>query len=190
MQYSSESEFAVCNLASIGLPSFVCRDKQFDFDALHKAVKVVVVNLNIIMDSNFYPVPEAKTSNERHRAIGVGVQGLADTFILMGFPYGSKESKDLNIAIFETMYHAALESSNELASVDGSYPTWYGSPASMGLLQYDLWGIEPSDRFDWGSLKRKITLTGLRNSMFIAPMPTAGTSQIFGFSECFDANIK
>ncbi|OCB89086.1 hypothetical protein A7U60_g3769 [Sanghuangporus baumii] len=185
IEYSAPDETAVCNLASIALPSFI-RGNKYDFQKLHDVAKVVTFNLNRIIDVNYYPVPEARNSNTRHRPIGIGVQGLADTFMALRLPFDSPEARKLNIQIFETIYHAALESSSEMAVAEGPYSTWEGSPASQGKLQYDFWGVEPSDLWDWKSLKEKIAATGLRNSLLLAPMPTASTSQILGFNECFE----
>ncbi|KDQ09906.1 hypothetical protein BOTBODRAFT_36721 [Botryobasidium botryosum FD-172 SS1] len=185
VEYSSPEEVAVCNLASMALPSFI-RDGKYDFAKLHEVVKVVVFNLNRIIDVNYYPVPEARRSNMRHRPIGVGVQGLADAFMALRLPFESLEAKRLNIQIFETIYHAALEASSEMAESEGPYETYQGSPASQGQLQYDLWGVTPTDLWDWAAIKEKIARTGLRNSLLVAPMPTASTSQILGFNECFE----
>ena len=185
IEYSSPDETAVCNLASLALPSFI-RGKKYDFQKLHDVAKVVTFNLNRIIDVNYYPVPEARRSNMRHRPIGIGVQGLADTFMALRLPFDSPEARELNIKIFETIYHAALEASCEIAEKDGSYETWVGSPAQQGKLQYDLWGVVPSDLWDWATLKDKIARHGLRNSLLLAPMPTASTSQILGFNECFE----
>ncbi|KZO92657.1 ribonucleotide reductase alpha subunit [Calocera viscosa TUFC12733] len=185
MEYSAPDEVAVCNLASIALPSFI-QDGQYDFEKLHAIAKVVAFNLNRIIDVNYYPVPEARRSNMRHRPIGVGVQGLADAFMALRMPFDSPEARQLNRDIFETIYHAALEASNEMAESDGPYETFEGSPASRGELQFDLWGVAPSERWDWPLLKEKIRRTGLRNSLLLAPMPTASTSQILGFNECFE----
>ncbi|EJU03292.1 ribonucleotide reductase alpha subunit [Dacryopinax primogenitus] len=185
MEYSAPDEVAVCNLASIALPSFI-QDGQYDFEKLHAVAKVVAFNLNRIIDVNYYPVPEARRSNMRHRPIGVGVQGLADAFMALRMPFDSPEARQLNRDIFETIYHAALEASNEMAETDGAYETFEGSPASRGELQFDLWGVMPSDRWDWAGLKEKISRTGLRNSLLLAPMPTASTSQILGNNECFE----
>lgn len=185
IEYSSPEETAVCNLASLALPTYI-RDGVYDFQKLHDVTKVVAYNLNKIIDVNYYPVPEARTSNMRHRPIGVGVQGLADTFMALRMPFDSPEAKALNIQIFETIYHAALEASSELAARDGFYETWTGSPAQLGQLQYDMWGVTPTNLWDWASLKAKIARTGLRNSLLCAPMPTASTSQILGNNECFE----
>ena len=185
IEYSAPDETAVCNLASLALPTFIVNG-QYDFQKLHDVTKVVTYNLNRIIDVNYYPIPEARRSNFRHRPIGVGVQGLADAFMALRMPFDSPEAKEFNIQIFETIYHAALEASSELAERDGPYETWMGSPAQLGQLQYDLWGVTPTDLWDWASLKEKIARTGLRNSLLVAPMPTASTSQILGNNECFE----
>ena len=187
VQYSDYKETAVCNLASIALPTFVDQStKKFDYDKLHEVTKVVTNNLNRVIDINYYPTEKTKRSNMRHRPIGIGVQGLADTFILMDIPFHSDEAKEVNKLIFETIYHAALERSNELSIKENNYETFWGSPASRGILQFDMWGVEPSNRYDWASLKGSIVKHGLRNSLLVAPMPTASTSQILGFNECFE----
>ncbi|WP_235299007.1 ribonucleoside-diphosphate reductase subunit alpha [Portibacter marinus] len=186
LEYTSKDEVAVCNLASLALPKFVKEDATFDFDKLYEITRVVTRNLNKVIDINYYPIPEAKNSNMRHRPIGIGVQGLADAFIKMRYPFDSKEAKQLNKDIFETIYFAACTESNVLAAKEGSYETYEGSPASQGELQYDLWGVEPSDRWDWAGLKKNIKKNGLRNSLLVAPMPTASTSQILGNNECFE----
>lgn len=187
IEYSAPDEVAVCNLASIALPTFIDQaTKTYDFKKLHGVAKVICGNLNRIIDVNYYPVEEARRSNLRHRPIGIGVQGLADAFMIMGYPFDSPEAKRLNVQIFETIYHAALERSCELAQRDGTYATYEGSPASQGELQYDLWGVTPSDLWDWATLKASIAQHGLRNSLLLAPMPTASTSQILGFNECFE----
>ena len=222
LEYSDDKETAVCNLASIGLPSFVNENtKQFDYDKLHKVTKVITNNLNKVIDINFYPTPKTERSNMLHRPIGIGVQGLADTFILMDIPFHSDEGKKVNKLIFETIYHAALEKSNEIAisikerylsQVElcdhtvlyemkytnglkhslkpchiGAYQSFEESPASKGILQFDMWGVEPTPgRYDWSALKQSIVDNGLRNSLLVAPMPTASTSQILGFNECFE----
>lgn len=185
VEYSAPDEVAVCNLASIALPTFIT-DGVYDFQKLHDVTKVVTRNLNKIIDVNFYPVEEARRSNFRHRPIGLGVQGLADAFLAMRIPFDSEEARTLNKQIFETIYHAAVESSSELAEKLGPYTTYEGSPASKGELQYDMWGVEPSDLWDWAELKAKVAKHGLRNSLLVAPMPTASTSQILGFNECFE----
>ena len=187
IEYSDDKETAVCNLASIGLPTFVNQEtKEFDYNKLHDVTKVVTNNLNKVIDINYYPTEKTKTSNMRHRPIGIGVQGLADTFVLMDIPFHSEEAKEVNKLIFETIYHAALERSNELSIKENNYETFCGSPASRGILQFDMWGVEPSNRYDWASLKDSIVKHGLRNSLLVAPMPTASTSQILGFNECFE----
>jgi len=185
-EYSDDTETAVCNLASIGLPSFVSNG-EFDYEKLHEVTKTVTYNLNKIIDVNYYPTEKTRKSNMRHRPIGIGVQGLADTFIMMGIAFHSDEAKEVNKNIFETIYHGALESSCELAGIEGAYETFPGSPASQGILQFDLWEVEPGDlRYDWVSLKNQIFKNGLRNSLLLAPMPTASTSQILGFNECIE----
>ncbi|MDX2084997.1 MAG: ribonucleoside-diphosphate reductase subunit alpha [Candidatus Melainabacteria bacterium] len=191
VEYTSADEVAVCNLASIALNRFVSpahntQAARFDFERLHAVAKVVTRNLNRIIDINHYPLEEAQRSNFRHRPIGIGVQGLADAFILMGHPFESAEARALNREIFETLYHGALEASCELAEKEGSYETYVGSPASQGQLQYDLWQVTPGMRWDWATLKQKIATHGLRNSLLLAPMPTASTSQILGNNECFE----
>jgi ribonucleoside-diphosphate reductase alpha chain len=189
LEYSDDKETAVCNLASIGLPSFVnAETKQFDYDQLHQVTKVVTNNLNRVIDINFYPTEKTRTSNFRHRPIGIGVQGLADTFVLMDIPFHSDAAKEVNKLIFETIYHAALEKSNEIAKELGeSYSSFEGSPTSKGILQFDMWSKEPTPgRYDWSALKQSIITYGLRNSLLVAPMPTASTSQILGFNECFE----
>jgi len=239
IQYSDDKETAVCNLASIGLPTFVDPEtKQFNYDKLHAVTKVVTTNLNKVIDINFYPTEKTKTSNLKHRPIGIGVQGLADTFVLLDLPFHSDEAKEVNKMIFETIYYAALERSNEMAiersiylektisnnsyilidddddvlglsheeyehiikrvydpwgrgkigsfNLSGAYSSFNNSPASKGILQFDMWSVTPSDRYDWTSLKESIIKHGLRNSLLVAPMPTASTSQILGFNECFE----
>ncbi|KAJ8593956.1 ribonucleotide reductase alpha subunit [Rhizopogon salebrosus TDB-379] len=185
IEYSSPDETAVCNLASLALPTFISNGK-YDFQKLHDVTKVVTRNLNRIIDVNYYPIPEARTSNMRHRPIGLGVQGLADAFMILRLPFDSPEARQLNLQIFETIYHAGLEASVEEAEHCGPYETFRGSPADLGQLQYDLWGVTPTDLWDWTSLKEKIAQVGLRNSLLVAPMPTASTSQILGFNECFE----
>ena len=187
IEYTAPDEVAVCNLASISLSKFVNEDKKtFDFEKLHDITKVITRNLNKIIDINYYPIPEAQNSNFRHRPIGIGVQGLADAYILLRMPFDSEEASQLNRDIFETIYHAALEESNKLAKMHGSYTSFDGSPASQGVLQFDMWGVTPSDKYDWSILKNKIKTQGLRNSLLLAPMPTASTSQILGNNECFE----
>lgn len=187
IEYSAPDEVAVCNLASIALPTYVDVQRgEYDFQKLHDVTKVVVRNLNKIIDVNYYPVEEARRSNMRHRPIGVGVQGLADAFLSLRLPFESPEARHLNTQIFETIYHAAVEASTELAKVEGPYSTYEGSPASQGILQYDMWNVTPTDLWDWDELKAKVKEHGLRNSLLVAPMPTASTSQILGFNECFE----
>jgi len=191
MEYTSPDEVAVCNLASINLSKFVV-DGAFDFQKLHDITRVVTRNLNKVIDVNYYPVVEAKNSNMRHRPVGIGVQGLADAFILMRFPFDSPEARKLNKDIFETIYFGAISESVAQAAEDGHYESYPGSPASKGQLQYDLWGVTPTDRWDWITLKANMKKHGLRNSLLVAPMPTASTSQILGNNECFEpytANI-
>lgn len=185
IEYSSPDEVAVCNLASIALPRFVI-DGRFDHDQLFEVTKIVTRNLNAVIDRNYYPVEEARRSNMRHRPIGIGVQGLADTFVMLRLPFESDEAQTLNAEIFETIYYAALTSSNELAERDGPYGTYEGSPVSKGTLQYDMWNVVPSSRWDWSALKERIARHGVRNSLLVAPMPTASTSQIMGNNECFE----
>lgn len=185
MEYTSPEEIAVCNLASINLSKFVEKG-QFNHDRLFEITKIVTRNLNKVIDINYYPVEEARTSNMRHRPIGIGVQGLADAFMMLRMPFDGEEARQLNKEIFETIYFGALTASNELAQRDGTYQSFEGSPASQGILQYDMWGVEPSMRWDWYTLKANILKTGLRNSLLVAPMPTASTSQILGNNECFE----
>ena len=187
IQYSDKTETAVCNLASIGLPSFIKNDGEFDYKKLHEVTKVVTKNLNRIIDVNYYPTEKTRKSNMRHRPIGIGVQGLADVFMIMKLSFLSDEARIVNKNIFETIYHAALEASCELAESEGTYETFQGSPASKGILQFDMWSYKPgSERYDWDALKLKIQSVGLRNSLLLAPMPTASTSQILGFNECIE----
>ncbi len=187
MEYTSADEVAVCNLASISLGKFVDTEKKtYDFQRLYDVTRIVTRNLNKVIDVNYYPVEEARNSNMRHRPIGIGVQGLADAFIGMRMPFDSPEAIQLNKDIFETIYFAALTESNAIAEKDGAYKTFKGSPASKGELQFDMWGVKPSDRWDWAGLKKKIKSKGIRNSLLLAPMPTASTSQILGNNECFE----
>lgn len=187
LEYTSSDEVAVCNLASISLVKFVDEENgKYDFDRLYEISRVVTRNLNKVIDVNYYPVKEAENSNMRHRPIGIGVQGLADAFIKMRMPFDSPEAVQLNKDIFETIYFAALTESNAIAEKEGSYETFEGSPASKGILQFDMWNVKPSKRWDWADLKKKIKKTGLRNSLLLAPMPTASTSQILGNNECFE----
>ncbi|GAA4831889.1 ribonucleoside-diphosphate reductase subunit alpha [Algivirga pacifica] len=186
IEYTSEDETAVCNLASLSLPKFV-HNGTFDHQKLYEVTKVVARNLNKIIDRNYYPVPEARNSNMRHRPIGIGVQGLADVFMMLRMPFDGEEAKGLNKDIFETLYFAAMTSSMELAKEQGAYETFKGSPASKGIFQFDMWGVTPSSgRWDWFSLKQQVKEHGLRNSLLLAPMPTASTSQILGNNECFE----
>jgi ribonucleoside-diphosphate reductase alpha chain len=200
LEYTDKNEIAVCNLASVALPKYVLipsgkvreKDKKlrkYDFKFLYEVVYQATVNLNQVIDVNFYPTPETKNSNNKHRPIGLGVQGLADTFVMMGLPFESDEAKKLNKDIFETIYFAALTASKDLAKKYGSYSSFEGSPASQGLLQYDLWGLTENDlsgMWDFSALKEEIKQFGLRNSLLVAPMPTASTAQILGNNECFE----
>ena len=187
IEYTAPDEVAVCNLASLALPTFVDIARgQYDFTKLHEVTQVVVRNLNRIIEVNHYPVPEAKKSNMRHRPIGLGVQGLADAFLALRLPFDSPEAKNLNKQIFETIYHAGLTASCALAKELGTYASYEGSPVSQGILQYDMWNVTPSDLWDWDSLKAEIAKHGVRNSLLVAPMPTASTSQILGNNECFE----
>lgn len=191
VEYTAPDEVAVCNLASISLSKMVTPATEydggasgsFDFDMLKTVAEVVTKNLNKIIDRNFYPIEEARNSNMRHRPIGIGVQGLADAFQLLKIPFDSEAAKQLNRDIFETIYFGACTASCELAAVDGPYETYEGSPASQGKLQFDLWNVTPSDRWDWDGLKAKIAQHGIRNSLLLAPMPTASTAQILGNNE-------
>lgn len=202
IEYTSPDEIAVCNLASISLPMFVKLPSEeeiklgvkpsYDYDALISVTKVITKNLNKVIDVCYYPVEEARNSNMRHRPIGIGVQGLADTFAMMRFPFESDEAAELNKNIFETIYYASVTASVELAEKDGHYETFPGSPASKGLLQFDLWNVKPTPRYDWVSLKERIVKSGMRNSLLLAPMPTASTAQIMGNNESiepFTSNI-
>jgi ribonucleotide reductase alpha subunit len=228
MQYSNANETAVCNLASICLPTFVERDVDgvlfFNYDKLHETTKLITKNLNKIIDKNFYPTPKTRLSNLKHRPVGIGIQGLADTFALLRIPFESSAAREVNVKIFETIYHAAIESSMEISKRrhncvlearakgedvtqspyndylklneyemeviktehPGAYVSFEGSPASKGLLQFDMWGVTPSDRYDWVTLKQEVVMYGIRNSLLVAPMPTASTSQIMGFNESFE----
>ncbi len=186
MEYSDENETAVCNLASIALPTFV-ENGVFNYEKLANVAGVITRNLNRVIDVNYYPTPKTYTSNMRHRPIGIGVQGLADVFLLMGLAYHSDAARELNRLIFETIYYGATKASADLAVEQGPYPSFAGSPASQGKLQFDLWNVEPTPgRYDWATLKAQIRETGMRNSLLLAPMPTASTSQILGFNECFE----
>lgn len=185
IQYTSPDEIAVCNLASIALPKFV-QGGKFDFEGMQRVVRVVTRNLNKVIDRNMYPLPEARNSNMRHRPVGIGVQGLADTFAMLRMPFESPQARALNRDIFEAIYFAACETSCDLAEADGPYASFEGSPASEGKLQFDLWGVEPSDRWDWAGLKARIREHGMRNSLLLSPMPTASTAQILGNNEGFE----
>jgi len=184
VEYSSKDEVAVCNLASIALNMFADQaTKKYDFERLKQVTKVITKNLNRIIDVNHYPIEEARTSNMRHRPIGIGVQGLADAFIIMRFPFESEEAKLLNKQIFETIYYGAMEASCEIAEKEGPYSTYEGSPVSKGIFQYDMWNVTPTDLWDWAALKAKVAKHGIRNSLLLAPMPTASTAQIMGNNE-------
>ena len=187
IEYTSPDEVAVCNLASIALNKFVKDDLTYDHQKLYEITKVITKNLNKVIDVNYYPVEEARNSNLRHRPIGIGVQGMADTFILMRHAFDSPEAKKLNSEIFETIYYASMEASMEIAKKEGPYKTYEGSPVSKGIFQFDMWGVAPSSkRWDWTKLKREVKKHGVRNSLLLAPMPTASTSQILGNNECFE----
>jgi ribonucleoside-diphosphate reductase alpha subunit len=188
LEYTDKDETAVCNLASIALPKYVdVEKKEFNHEELHRVTKMVTRNLNKVIDKNFYPTENGERSNMRHRPIGIGVQGLADVFIMLRMSFGSEESRKLNRDIFETIYHASLESSCELAEMYGTYETFKGSPFSQGILQFDMWDRDPkfSGRYDWNAM-RELVKKGTRNSLLLAPMPTASTSQILGNNECFE----
>ena len=187
VEYSDADETAVCNLASISLPAFlVGAVPVVDYEALHRATCVVTRNLNRIIDLNFYPTEKAQRSNMRHRPLGIGVQGLADLFFQLNIAFESPEAKEINRNLFETMYHAAMQTSVQLAREEGPYPSFEGSPLSQGRFQFDLWDATPSGRYDWEELRAKVTKYGARNSLLLAPMPTASTSQILGNTECFE----
>ncbi len=185
IEYTSPDEVAVCNLGSIALPKFVEKGK-FDHNKLFEVTYQLTKNLNRVIDQNYYPIPEAKRSNMRHRPIGIGVQGLADAFILMRYPFDSVEAKVLNREVFETIYYAALTASKDLAKEEGPYETYEGSPMSKGILQPDMWKVKPSDRWEWDALRAEVKEHGVRNSLLLAPMPTASTAQILGNNECFE----
>ena len=186
IEYTAPDEVAVCNLASVALPKFVTSDGKFDHEKLFEVTYQITKNLNCIIDRNYYPVVEARNSNMRHRPIGIGIQGLADVFILMRHAFDSDEAKTLNKEIFETLYYASCTASKDLAQADGAYETFKGSPASEGKLQFDLWDVTPSNRWEWDVLKEEIQKHGMRNSLLLAPMPTASTAQILGNNECFE----
>ncbi|MGB3076243.1 MAG: ribonucleoside-diphosphate reductase subunit alpha, partial [Chitinophagales bacterium] len=185
VEYTAPDEVAVCNLASIALSRFI-KDGAFDHNKLFEVTKVVTKNLNKIIDGNYYPVEAAKRSNMRHRPIGIGVQGLADAFIQLRLAFDSPEAIQLNKEIFETIYYAAVTASKDLAAVDGAYETYEGSPMSKGIMQFDMWKVVPGDRWDWDFLREEVKQHGVRNSLLLAPMPTASTSQILGNNECFE----
>jgi len=186
IEYTAPDEVAVCNLASLALPKYVTENKTFDHDKLFEVTYQATLNLNKIIDENFYPVIEAKNSNLRHRPIGLGVQGLADAYIMMGFPFESEEAKTLNIEIFETIYYASMTASKDLSKELGPYETYEGSPVSKGVFQYDMWNVTPTNRWEWNVLKEEVKKYGIRNSLLLAPMPTASTAQILGNNECFE----
>ena len=186
IEYTAPDEIAVCNLASLALPKYVTEEKTFNYEKLFEVTYQATINLNRIIEENYYPVQEAKTSNMRHRPIGLGVQGLADALILMGFPFESPEAKTLNSEIFETIYYASMTASKDLSKEHGPYETYEGSPVSKGIFQYDMWGVKPSNRWEWDVLKKEVKQYGIRNSLLLAPMPTASTAQILGNNECFE----
>ena len=186
IEYTAPDEIAVCNLASLALPKYINEKGEFDHNKLFEVTYQATINLNRIIDENFYPVEEARKSNMRHRPIGLGVQGLADAFILMGYPFESEEARALNREIFETIYFAAMTASKDQACEFGAYETYAGSPTSQGVFQYDMWGVTPSSRWEWDVLKEEVKKHGVRNSLLLAPMPTASTAQILGNNECFE----
>ena len=186
IEYTAPDEVAVCNLASLALPKFVTEDGGFDHNRLFEVTYQATINLNRIIDENFYPIEEAKNSNLRHRPIGLGVQGLADAFIMMGLPFESEEARALNREVFETIYYASMTASKDLAKVEGPYESFQGSPVSKGIFQFDMWGVTPTDRWEWNVLKEEVKQHGVRNSLLLAPMPTASTAQILGNNECFE----
>jgi ribonucleoside-diphosphate reductase alpha subunit len=185
MEYTAPDEIAVCNLASLALPKYV-ENGEFNHDKLFEVTYQATINLNRIIDNNYYPVEEARNSNMRHRPIGLGVQGLADAYIMMRYPFDSPEAVQLNKDIFETIYYAAMTASKDLAKVEGAYETFSGSPVSQGLFQFDMWNVKPSNRWEWGVLREEVKEFGVRNSLLLAPMPTASTAQILGNNECFE----
>lgn len=186
IEYTAPDEVAVCNLASLALPKYVTEDGTFDHDKLFEVTYEATINLNRIIDGNYYPVEEARNSNMRHRPIGLGVQGLADAFIMMGFPFESEEARQLNKDVFETIYYASMTASKDLAKVEGPYETIAGSPISKGIFQFDMWNVTPSTRWEWDVLREEVKQHGVRNSLLLAPMPTASTAQILGNNECFE----
>jgi ribonucleoside-diphosphate reductase alpha subunit len=173
-------------LASLALPKYVTENGTFDHDKLFEVTYQATINLNRIIDENYYPVEEARNSNMRHRPIGLGVQGLADAYILMGLPFESEEARTLNREVFETIYYASMTASKDLAKVEGPYQSYAGSPVSKGIFQFDMWGVTPSSRWEWDVLKEEVIKHGVRNSLLLAPMPTASTAQILGNNECFE----
>lgn len=196
MEYTSADETAVCNLASIALPKYVDypvtkkQDKTkrtFNYQKLYEVTYQITKNLNKVIDVNYYPIPEARNSNMRHRPIGIGVQGMADLFAILGLPFTSEEAKKMNREIFETIYFASLTASKDLAKKEGAYESYPGSPISEGVFQFDMWGVTPTTRWDWSSLRKDILKNGIRNSLLLAPMPTASTAQILGNNEAFEA---
>ncbi|MEN9699234.1 MAG: hypothetical protein RLZZ301_432 [Bacteroidota bacterium] len=186
IEYTAPDEVAVCNLASLALPKYVTEEGTFDHDKLFEVTYQATLNLNRIIDGNFYPVEEARNSNLRHRPIGLGVQGLADAFIMMGLPFESEEARALNREVFETIYFASMTASKDLAIAEGPYETIKGSPVSKGVFQFDMWGVTPTNRWEWDVLKQEVKKHGVRNSLLLAPMPTASTAQILGNNECFE----
>jgi ribonucleoside-diphosphate reductase alpha chain len=186
IEYTAPDEVAVCNLASLALPKYITEDGTFDHDKLFEVTYQATINLNRIIDENYYPVIEARNSNMRHRPIGLGVQGLADAFIMMGLPFESEEARALNREIFETIYYASMTASKDLAKLEGPYESYAGSPVSKGIFQFDMWNVTPSARWEWDVLKEEVIKHGVRNSLLLAPMPTASTAQILGNNECFE----
>ena len=186
IEYTAPDEVAVCNLASLALPKYVTDEGIFDHDKLFEVTYQATINLNRIIDGNYYPVEEARNSNLRHRPIGLGVQGLADAFILMRIPFDSAEAKQMNKEIFETIYYAAMTASKDLAKEEGPYETIAGSPVSKGIFQFDMWNVKPTNRWEWDVLREEVKEHGVRNSLLVAPMPTASTAQILGNNECFE----
>ena len=186
IEYTAPDEVAVCNLASLALPKYVTDEGTFDHDKLFEVTYQATINLNRIIDGNYYPVEEARNSNLRHRPIGLGVQGLADAFILMRIPFDSTEAKLMNKEIFETIYYAAMTASKDLAKEEGPYETFAGSPVSKGVFQFDMWNVKPTNRWEWDVLREEVKEHGVRNSLLVAPMPTASTAQILGNNECFE----
>ena len=186
IEYTAPDEIAVCNLASLALPKFVTEEKTFDHDKLFEVTYQATINLNRIIEENYYPVEEARNSNMRHRPIGLGVQGLADAFIMLGYPFESDEARALNREVFETIYYASMTASKDLSKEFGPYETYEGSPVSKGIFQFDMWDVTPTNRWEWDVLKEEVKQYGVRNSLLLAPMPTASTAQILGNNECFE----